>query len=237
MEEAVLRPMQRVYLPPRHLRRYDTDDPDAKEEALEQYRQALAGYDRATLEKAWQRVRAGHDYSIWPTPAALVQAAELSLPRPRPPSEVELRQLRAMERAEEYAAAFMRRRKVARLAREEGWAGRLRSYVFAAAWVQAQLIDGLDREPGAGITLPADLTRHAGCGTSAEALAWCREAFAAQTDAGEIDVRVPERLAGAWRREAAERGTATRSPQAAATLRRFLERAKGSNKSAPGGRS
>jgi hypothetical protein len=135
VEEVILRPMQRVYLPPRHLRRYDTDDPDAREEALEQYRQALSGYDRDTLQRAWQRVRAEHDFSIWPTPARLVQAAEMALPRPRPPSEAELRQQLAMERAEEYAAQYMKRRKVARLAREQGWAARLRAYVHAAAWV------------------------------------------------------------------------------------------------------
>lgn len=220
VEEVVLRPMQRVYLPPRHLRHHDTDDPDAKEEALEQYHQALAGYDRAALQKAWQRVRAEHDFSIWPTPAKLVQAAELSLPRQRPPSEAELRQQHAMDRAEEYATNFMKRRKVARLAREEGWAGRLRAYVHAAAWVQAQLIDGLDRE---GVTLPADLTRHAGCRSTKEALAWCREAFAAQADAGEIDVRVPERLAAEWKHEAEARGRTSPSPALEEILQRLLK--------------
>lgn len=213
--------MQRVYLPPRHLRHHDTDDPDAKEEALEQYYQALSGYDRATLQKAWHRVRAGHGFSIWPTPAALVHAAELSLPRPRPPSEAELRQQHAMDRAEEYAANFMKRRKVARLAREEGWAGRLRAYVHAAAWVQAQLIDGLGRE---GVTLPGDLTRHAGCRSTKEALAWCLEAFAAQIQAGEIDVRLPRELVEEWKREAAERGPDARSPQMEALLDRLLKR-------------
>jgi hypothetical protein len=220
VEEVVLRPMQRVYLPPRHLRFHDADDPDAKEEALEQYYQALSGYDRAALEKAWQRVRAGHDFSIWPTPARLVQAAELSLPRPRPPSEAELRHQHALDRAEEYAACFMKRRKVARLAREEGWAGRLRAYVHAAAWVQAQLIDGLDRE---GITLPGDLTRHSGCRSTKESLAWCKEAFAKQVGAGEIDVPVPEQLVEEWKGEAAAAGPAPRNPGLEAILERLRE--------------
>src|SRR4051794_40727424 len=120
IEETITRPMQRAFLPPRHLRHHNPDDADAKEEALEQYYQALAPYDRETLEKAWRKVRAEHDFSIWPTPARLVQAAELFLPRPRPPSEVEQRRRRAWERAEEYAVRFMKRRQLAKLARQEG---------------------------------------------------------------------------------------------------------------------
>lgn len=220
VEEVVLRPMRRVYLPPRHLRCYDRDDPDAMEEALEQYRQALAGYDRPVLEAAWRRVRAGHDFSIWPTPAKFVQAAELSLPRPRPPTQSDLRRQRALDRAEEYTARFMKQRRVARLAREEGWANRLRGYVHASAWVQAQLIDGLDRE---GITLPSDLTRHSGCRSTAEALAWSKEAFAKQVGSGEIDVPVPEQLVEGWKGEAAAAGPAPRNPGLEAILERLRE--------------
>jgi hypothetical protein len=215
IEEVVLRPMQRTFLPPRHLRYHNPDDPDAKEEALEQYYQALAAYDRETLEKAWRKVRAEHDFSIWPTPAKLVQAAELFLPRPRPPSEAEQRRQRAWESAEEYANRFMKRRQLAKLARRDGWAGRLRVYVQGAAWVQAQLIEGLEKE---GIGLPTELTHAGAFRSSGEALSHFQKAFRRQVEEGEIDVSVPKGLVEHWKQEAAVRGPAPPSPALEALL-------------------
>lgn len=214
----ILRPMQRAFLPPRHLRCHNPDDPDAKEQALEQYYQALDGYDRDTLARAWREVRAEHDFSIWPTPARFVKAAELLLPKPRPPSEFEQRRQRAWERAEEYAGRFMKRRQLAKLARQEGWSGHLRGYVEAAAWVQAQLIEGLGRE---GISLPPELARNAAYRSSREALAEYQEAFAKPVSEGEIDVRVPKALVGQWKQEAGRRRDAPPNPELEAVLDRL----------------
>ncbi len=210
IEDVILLPMRRAFLPPRHLRYHNPDDPDAKEEALEQYHQALEGYDRDTLERAWRKVRAEHDFSIWPTPARLVQTAELLRPKPRPPSEAERRRQRAWERAEEYADRFMRRRQLAKLAQQEGWSGVLRGYVGAAAWVQAQLIEGLERQ---GICLPSELTSAGVFRSSGEALAFFQEAFAKQVEGGEIDVCVPKGLADGWRQAAAGHRSAPSAPE------------------------
>lgn len=217
VEEAVIRPMLRTYSPPRHLRYHSADDPDAREEALEQYCQALEAYDREVLEWAWRKVRAAHEYNVWPTPAKLVQAAELCLPRPRLPSETQQTRQRAWERAEAYAGQFMKRRQLGRSARREGWAGELRGYVQAVAWVQAQLIEGLVKE---GISLPTELTQAGSYRSSREALVACQEAFADQVAAGEIDVHVPRSLIERWKSQAAERGPAPPNP----VLERILER-------------
>jgi hypothetical protein len=221
VEEAVIRPMQRAYSPPRHLRYYDADDPGARDEALRQYYDALAGYDRDTLHRAWQKVRAEHEYNVWPTPAKLVQAAELCLPRPRPPSETEQKRQRAWERAEAYADQFMKRRQLAKVARRDGWAGELRGYVQAAAWVQAQLMEGLEKE---GISLPSELSRAGSYRSSREALVACQEAFAGPVAAGEIDVQVPTGHIEQWKRQAAERRPMPPNPLVERVLQRIQER-------------
>ena len=41
---------------------------------------------------------------------------------------------------DDYATRYMKTSHLARLARQEGWSGRLREYVTDAAWVQAQLL-------------------------------------------------------------------------------------------------
>lgn len=197
VEEVILKPMQRLYLPPKHLRYHDVDDPEAKEEALGQYVQALERFDGDTLERAWQRVRARHEFSIWPTPAKIVQAAEIVQPKPLPPSETERKRQQAWQDAQNYANQFLRRRKVGKLAREQGWSGQLYHYVQAAGFVQAQLIAGLSEE---GIILPTELTREHR--SSAEALQALRRSFARPITEGAIDVKVPEALIEQWRSRA-----------------------------------
>src|SRR3712207_3525953 len=110
--ETIVRPMQRVYLPPRHLRHHDPEDLEAKQEALEQYYHALESFARDTVENAWRRVRAKHEFSIWPTPAKVVQAANQFVPKPLPPSEAEQKRQQAWKRAKEYTDRFMQRRQL-----------------------------------------------------------------------------------------------------------------------------
>jgi hypothetical protein len=82
---AIIRPMRRLYPPPRHLRG-DEDDLDS---ALREYRRALARFDQDVLEKAWERVVAGHEIWCWPKVGVFVKAAVQAHRELHPPGAVE----------------------------------------------------------------------------------------------------------------------------------------------------
>jgi hypothetical protein len=136
VRDLILEPMLELYLPPTHLRA----DAQARERALAAYEQALARFDRDTLQHAWDRVVADQAFWVWPNPGTIVAACRQCEPRTKPPGEEEQRQAKALAMAEEYAGRYMKTSQVAKLAKREGWAIWLREYVADAAWVQAQLI-------------------------------------------------------------------------------------------------
>ena len=73
----VITRMLALYPPPMHLRQ----DGEAREAALESYAKVLERFDRATLERAWEKVVAENKYWVWPQPGLIVEACELFAPR------------------------------------------------------------------------------------------------------------------------------------------------------------
>jgi len=136
VRDLILKPMLELYLPPLHLRR----DGQAQARALAAYEKGLERFDRETLQRAWDKVVAEQEFWVWPNPGTIVTACRQCEPRTKPPGEEEQRQAKAREMAEEYAGRYMKTSQLAKLAKREGWSGRLCEYVADAAWVQAQLI-------------------------------------------------------------------------------------------------
>jgi hypothetical protein len=200
VRQAILEPMLQLYLPPLHLRA----DAQAQAGALALYEQALAPFDRGTLERAWQHVVANHAFWVWPNPGAIVAACQRCESRPRPSSDEAQRQAQALEQAEAYTARYLKTSQLAKLARREGWAGRLNEYVAAAAWVQAQLICGV-QHLGWDAILVRDLGRFR---SSREAFEKYRNTIADPAERGHIRVHVPPSCIRRWKEEA-KRETAT----------------------------
>src|SRR5260370_21268175 len=134
--DIILKPMCELYLPPLHLRR----DADAQERALAAYESALAPFDRDTLQRGWEKVVAQQTYWVWPNPGTIAEACRQCQPKPTPPSDEEQRKDKAAQMADDHVSRYMKTSHLAKLARREGWSGRLREYVTDVAWVQAQLI-------------------------------------------------------------------------------------------------
>ena len=133
-------------------------------------------------------------------PAEFVKAAKTSKLTDDP------RKTEAMQMAEDYTTQFMKRRKVARVAKEEGWAGNLRRYVHASAWVQAQAIQGLD-----GISWDSGAI-----GDRDDLTAILKRK---NVKDGKIDVTVPEDRQEGWRERAKEK--APMKPEVQAVLDRL----------------
>ena len=163
VQEIILSPMREMYLPPLHLRQ----NHEAQGRAMAAYERALGRFSAATLARAWDKVVAEQTYWVWPNPGVIVEACRQCEPRNKPPSEEEQRQAIAHEMADQYVSRYMKTSQVAKLARREGWAGRLREYVHDVAWVQAQLICQV-RHIGWDARLADGLGRF---GSSAEAFA------------------------------------------------------------------
>jgi hypothetical protein len=136
VRDLILGPMLELYLPPLHLRR----NAQAQARALAAYEKALERFDRETLQRAWDKVVAQQQFWVWPNPGVITEACRQCEPRTKPPSEEQQRQGRAREMVEAYTGRYAKTSQLAKLARREGWAGRLYEYVADAAWVQAQLI-------------------------------------------------------------------------------------------------
>jgi hypothetical protein len=194
VRQAILEPMLALYLPPLHLRA----DAQARARALALYEQALVPFDRGTLERAWQQVVANQAFWVWPNPGVIVKACRHCEPRPRPPSEEEQRQAQALELAETYTARYLKTSQLAKMARREGWAGRLHEYVAAAAWVQAQLICKV-HHIGWDACLVRDLGRFH---SSHEAFAAYRHTIGKPVERGQIRVHVPPCRIRRWKEEA-----------------------------------
>jgi hypothetical protein len=204
VRDVILGPMRALYPPPQHLR-----EPKALELALAAYETALAGFDRETLQKGWDKVVADHNFWCWPNPGLIAEACRQCEPRPKPPSEEEQRRQKAQELAEAYASRYMKSSQVAKLARREGWAGNLLDYVQSAAWVQAQLVCQV-RHLSWDSKLAEPLGRFR---SSQEAFAAYRPTVEKALERGQVRVTVPQARIRQWKeqcrqqliREAAER--------------------------------
>ncbi len=91
--------------------------------------------------------------------------------------------------AEEYVNRYMRTSHLARLAKAEGWAGRLRGYVHAAAHVQAQFICGCT-----GIGWESAVLSPGGDGFDA-----FRETIRGPVTRGQIRITVPASRVREWK--------------------------------------
>ena len=193
VRDIILKPMCELYLPPLHLRR----DADAQERALAAYATALAPFNRDTLQRAWQKVLAEQTYWVWPNPGTIAEACRQCQPKPTPPSDEEQRKEKAVQMADAYTARFMKTSHLARLARREGWSGRLREYVQDAAWVQAQLLCRV-RDIGFSSNLIEGPGRFH---SSREAFAAYRETIDTAIRSGSIRVRIPATRFRTWKQQ------------------------------------
>lgn len=144
---------------------------------------------------------------VWPVPGQIAEACQLFAPRTAPESEDSTRRRQAEEMAEGYTHRYMKTSKLARLARQEGWAEQLRYYVRAASWVQAQLIHHVENigwEAGY-LTKPEQFR------SSEEAFASYRKRIEGPVSRGEIRVHVPTDRIGEWK-AAAETHQETATP-------------------------
>ena len=133
---AIIRPMRRLYPPPRHLRA-DEDDLDA---ALPEYRRALGRFDGDVLERAGGVSSPGTRYGAGP------RSGYSSRRPPRPTGKYTRRgpSSRGVEEAtaltDAYVKRFMKTSQTAIRAGEGGYEPELKEDVREAAWVQAQMI-------------------------------------------------------------------------------------------------
>jgi hypothetical protein len=190
VQDIILKPMQELYLPPLHLRH----DADAQTCVLDAYAKALAPFDADTLQRAWQKVIAEQTNWIWPSCGSIAAVCRQCQPKPAPPSEEERRREKALQMADDYAAQFMKTSHLANLATREGWSGRLREYVYDAAWVQAQLLCHV-RDVSFSTNLIESPSRFH---SSREAFAAYCQTIGHSTERGEIHIGVPPARIQEW---------------------------------------
>ncbi|OWK47334.1 hypothetical protein [Fimbriiglobus ruber] len=205
VREAVLAPLTALYPPPTHLRA----DERVQAVALAAYEKALAGFDRATLERGWAKVVAEQTYWVWPNPGVIAEACRQCAPPKREPSEAALRRQQAQEMTDAYVTRYMKTSQVWKLAQREGWAAPLLEYVQAAAWVQAQLIcktDGI----GWDTLLIDDPDRY---DSSQEAFSAYCDSVRGPVERGRIRVTIPPARVLEWKdRSSTGRGIPINSP-------------------------
>ncbi len=194
VREVIIARMLALYPPPRHLR----EDAQARAQALAEYEQVLAGFDRDTLEKGWVKAVAENPYWAWPSAGEIAAACRLLAPRPPATSDQEARREQALALADAYAAHYLRSSQLSRLARREGWEPRLAQYVRAAAWVQGQLLCGLKQISWDAALLAEREKFH----SSQEAFAAYRQRVAPAIERGRIRVHVPVERVRQWRERA-----------------------------------
>ena len=193
VREVILEPMCKLYPSSQHLR----DNPKALSLALASYAKALARFDRATLRSGWDKLVAEQTFWCWPNPGEIAAACRQCEPRPKSPADEEMRKQKALELADAYTNRYMKTSHVAKLAKREGWSGRLRDYVHAAASVQAQLISGAQN-----VGWNANLADELGVfRSSAAAFAAYRETIRKPVESGHVRVTVPRSRIRAWNEE------------------------------------
>jgi hypothetical protein len=195
-ERTVIRPMCRLYKPPRHLQASE----DTAEEALKEYRRALAPFDADILEQAWRQVVRRHGFWCWPGVADIVVAAEQARRDVHPAGQPQAWFDRAEALTDAYVRKFMKASAHAARAREGSYERELKRYVQAAAWPQAQVIAGrTDGQSYESAVLFQD-GEDAG-----QRDAWFERARK-QAETGQIRVTVPPALVTRWAGEAEAKG-------------------------------
>lgn len=196
VDEAVLGPMVAAFAPPRHLR----GDPAAVEAALALYRQALGRFPRPVLERAWRAAAENHPTWAWPTPADVLRQAERLAARVRRdgPAWVE----EAVRLADAYTRRFLQANRAAARARDGGYEGRLRAYVWEAAYVQAQRLAGR----ADGLNYDAVLFAHLDDDDRRAAMDEFFARAEAQAARGFVRVAVPAAAVRRWEQEATTPG-------------------------------
>ena len=189
VEVAIIQPMVATLPAPLHIR----GDPAAIEALLNVYRRALDRFDRAVLDKAWQKAAEEQDFWMWPMPEALVKAAEHfhNLAHPFDPRESDAWVERANDAAHAYTKRFMQTTTAAVRSREGGYEAELKGYVREAAWVQAQLIEGRE---GVGYSSHVLF----GPQPDRKEMAEFFEKARAQANTGHIRLYVPAAKIGVW---------------------------------------
>jgi len=194
VRDIIIEPMLSLFPAPLHLRH----NGQARELALAAYEKALARFDRETLQRGWEKIVAEHALWVWPNPATIADACRQCQPKPTPPSEEEQRKEKALGMAEAYTTHYMKTSHLARLARQEGWAGRLREYVADAAWVQAELLCKI-KNIGWNARLADGIGQFR---SSAEAFAAYRKTISHAIERGQIRVSVPRARILQWKEQA-----------------------------------
>lgn len=187
VEAAVIRPMRRRFRRPKEI------PADKEEEALDYYRRGLQRFPRPILDQAWQAVVERWEFPFWPDLKLILEAAEaLHKPEPQKDWLPEAERLR-----DEYVRKFMKTSTHAARAREAGYEPKLRQYVEAACWPQAQWLAG--RKGTEYALLLFNWLPEAEREAEKERF---YEHAAEQVRAGRIKVTIPLKLVGMWQREA-----------------------------------
>lgn len=212
--EIILGPMQDLYMPGQHIR----NNREAQQRALNEMVRSLEKFDRITLERAWEQVKAGHDLVIWPPVGVIETAARFFEPKPAPPSEQAKRLKQALEMTDNKVSGYMKTSKLSAQAKREGWSGHLRAFVHGLISIQAQIHCGCQ---GIGYTsrLLAG-TKHYQTGKLKEILNWMGDSLLK-----EKKLRVkppPKELILRWKTQAQEESTERGGPLEA-TLQRLME--------------
>jgi hypothetical protein len=189
--DHILGLMQEAFPPPVNLR----GNPRGIGIALAYYRAALEPFDAETLDRAWLKAASENRYRKWPECAEILAAArEIKKGRAAGATKEEWVE-RALGLADAYVRRFMKGSRAGESARAGGYAGEMKAYVEAVAWVQAQYLVG--RKDVA-------YTSGAIFGRERPDDEFFRRAKA-QADSGYIQVRIPHVLIERWRR-GAEKG-------------------------------
>lgn len=183
--EAFLKRMTRRYRPPRWL----AGSEDNTEEALDDYRRSLSRYDGEVLDRAWHLLVGRHRFWSWPSIVEALEVAEQARREINPSGKQDWAE-EATRLADEYVKRFMKSAAATR-ATAAGYGAQMKAYAEAAAWVQAQLVEG---RQGVGYNAAVLFQ----CGESVEE----REEFFRQAKEqareGEIKVKPPRALLAKW---------------------------------------
>lgn len=199
VQKAILEPMTATFAPPKHL----LFQPELQERALREYERSLAVFEREVLEQVWRTVCGGHRYKVWPTPATFVKVALALHKNQRTGPPLEAKQTEALALADAYVARYCKTSQLAKQAQRDGWLNELRHYVTEAAWVQAQMLVGIER-----VSYDSILLRHSDIRSPPEAIAAFQETVRPHVEAGKIKVNVPAVYLQEWKQRAETTGKA-----------------------------
>lgn len=191
--DQIVRRIKRKWRPFRHIQ----GDEDLADEALNDYRKALAPFDPDVLERAWELVVARHRFPCWPYESEFLDAARQAQRELHPLGQDDKMAARVTARSDEYVRRFMKTSVVAARAREGNYEAALKQYVRAASLVQAQLIE---KAPHLGYQSFVLFGRKPDQEAVDEFFQQARE----QAETGSIRVTVPRAFLKQWAEEASK---------------------------------